>query len=266
MLASLKRRPEERDMEEIRSEQTPVESARRRFLRRIAASRLWRAQVRYGIVLIAFAVLALYARTNAYFAWDRAVAHRIQGFRTPALDALMYFVSYIGYGVIPYAIAVATFFAFLARRRRSEAYALLLSTAGSGLLNRAIKMLIARPRPAAPDVNVFRLHGGQSFPSGHVTFYVCYFGFLFFVAYALLPKRSFARRLALTLTSLMIALVGLSRVYLGAHWPSDTIGAYFLGSLWLGLSLYLYGRWKERSTFHQDEAQPVAAATPRADE
>jgi undecaprenyl-diphosphatase len=252
-------------MEESRSEQLPVESARRRLLRRVAASRLWRAQVRYGVVLLAFALLAFYARTNAYFAWDRAIAHRIQGLRSPALDALMYFVSYIGYGVIPYAIAAATALAFLAARRRSEAYALLLSTAGSGILNRTIKILIARPRPAAPDVNVFRLHGGQSFPSGHVTFYVCYFGFLFFVAYALLPKRSLARRLALTLTSMMIALVGLSRVYLGAHWPSDTIGAYFLGGLWLGLSLYMYGRWKERSTFHQDEANSSAAASTRAD-
>jgi undecaprenyl-diphosphatase len=252
-------------MEEMQSERSPAESARQRLLRRLAASRLWRAQVRYGIVLIAFAVLAFYARAYAYFAWDRAVAHRIQSFSTPALDALMSFISYIGYGALPYAIAGATFLAFLAARRRSEAYALLLSTAGSGILNRTIKMLIARPRPAAPDVNVFRLHGGQSFPSGHVTFYVCYFGFLFFVAYALLPKRSFARRLALTLTSLMIALVGLSRVYLGAHWPSDTIGAYFLGGLWLGFSLYLYGRWKERSTFHPDAAPP-AAAPPRTGE
>jgi undecaprenyl-diphosphatase len=237
-------------MEETGSEQTPVENARQRLLRRLAASRLWRAQVRYGVVLLAFAVLAFYARANAYFAWDRAVALRIQGLRTPALDAFMYAVSSIGYTWYPYALAAATALVFLAVHRRTEAVALLLSTAGSGLLNRTIKMLIARPRPAAPDVNVFRLHGGQSFPSGHVTFYVCFFGFLFFVAYALLPKRSLARRLALTLTSLMIALVGLSRVYLGAHWPSDTIGAYFLGGLWLGFSLYMYGRWKERSTFH----------------
>ena len=240
-------------MEESRGDELPVESARSRLLRRLAASRLWRAQVRYGVVLLAFALLAFYARANAYFAWDRSIAHRVQGLRTPALDALMYFVSYIGYGAIPYALAAATFLVFLAARRRSEAFALLVSTAGSGLLNRTIKMLIARPRPAAPDVNVFRLHGGQSFPSGHVTFYVCYFGFLFFVAYALLPKRSLARRLALTLTSVMIALVGLSRVYLGAHWPSDTIGAYFLGGLWLGFSLYLYGRWKQGSTFHPEE-------------
>ncbi|HEX8456319.1 MAG TPA: phosphatase PAP2 family protein [Pyrinomonadaceae bacterium] len=244
------------EVEEGQGDETPVESARQRLLRRLAASRLWRAQVRYGVVLVAFAILAYYARANAYFLWDRAVAQRIQGFCSPGLNTLMYAVSFVGYSWYPYALAAATSLAFLAVRRRTEACALFLSTAGSGLLNRTIKILIARPRPAAPTVVggcLFREHGGQSFPSGHVTFYVCYFGFLFFVAYALLPKRSLARRLALTLTSLMVALVGLSRVYLGAHWPSDTIGAYFLGGLWLGFSLYLYGRWKERSTFHQEE-------------
>jgi membrane-associated phospholipid phosphatase len=245
--------PEITDMEETERPPSPEEQTRTNLLRRIAAWRLWRAQVRYTVVLIAFAVLAFFARTNAYFAWDRAVAHWLQSRRTTALDVLMYAVSYIGYTWYPYALSAITALVFFATRRRSEAFGLFLSTAGSGLLNRAIKMLIARPRPAAPVVNVFREHGGQSFPSGHVTFYVCYFGFLFFVAYALLPKRSLARRVALTLCVLMIALVGLSRVYLGAHWPSDTIGAYFLGGLWLAFSLYMYRRWKERSTFHPEE-------------
>jgi undecaprenyl-diphosphatase len=240
-------------MEEAESKLLSEDSPRRRLLRRIAASRLWRAQVRYSVVLVAFAVLAFYARANAYFAWDRAIALWLQSWRTDALNLLMLAVSYIGYGLIPYALAAATFLVFLFFGLRSEAFGLLLSTAGSGILNRAFKMLIARPRPAAPDVNVFRLHESQSFPSGHVTFYVCYFGFLFFVAYALLPKRTLARRLALAVNASMVALVGLSRVYLGAHWPSDTIGAYFLGGLWLAFSLYMYRRWKERSTFHAQE-------------
>jgi len=248
-------------MDELKSEQPPdddaVDSPRRRLLRRVAAWRLWRAQVRYTVVLIAFAVLAFYARAYAFFAWDKAVAVRLQSLRLPGLEGFMYAVSYIGYGIIPYALAGVTVLAFLAVRQRSEAFGLLLSTAGSGILNRAVKMLIARPRPTAPDVNVIRLHESQSFPSGHVTFYVCYFGFLFFVAYALLPARTLARRVALTLTASMVALVGLSRVYLGAHWPSDTIGAYFLGGLWLAFSLYMYQRWKERSTFHPQSNDEV---------
>jgi membrane-associated phospholipid phosphatase len=240
-------------MEEAESPQLPEDQPRTHLLRRVAAWRLWRAQVRYTVMLLAFAVLAFFARVNAYFAWDRAVAQWLQSWRAPALDAFMYAVSFVGYTWYPYALAAATAILFFVAGLRSEAFGLFLSTAGSGTLNRAIKLLIARPRPAAPVVNIFREHGGQSFPSGHVTFYVCYFGFIFFVAYALLPKRTLARRLALTVTASMVALVGLSRVYLGAHWPSDTLGAYFLGGLWLAFSLHMYRRWKDRSTFHSEE-------------
>ena len=240
-------------MEETRGEQAQVESARQRLLRRLAASRLWRAQVRYGLVLVAFAVLAFYARANAYFAWDVVTARAVQSMPVPGLSGFMRAVSVFGDGANSWALVGLTMLFFLLRGRRTEMFALLLSTGGGALVNRFFKMYIARPRPAADLVQVQRVWAHESFPSGHVTFYVCYFGFLFFVAYALLPKRTLARRLALTCTSLMIALVGLSRVYLGAHWPSDTIGAYFLGGLWLGFSLYMYGRWKERSTFHQDE-------------
>ena len=138
---------------------------------------------------------------------------------------------------------------FLVFNKRSEAAGIVLSAGGSALLNSILKKVIARPRPTSDLVMVFRPLDTQSFPSGHVTFYVCFFGFLFFTAYALLPRGSVARRVALILTALPILLIGLSRVYLGAHWPSDTIGAYFSSGLWLAFSLDMYRRWKGEATF-----------------
>jgi membrane-associated phospholipid phosphatase len=110
-------------------------------------------------------------------------------------------------------------------------------------LNRLTKLIVARPRPTAGLVHILQHEKTESFPSGHVTFFVCYFGFLFFIAYARLPRGSFARRAALIICSLPILLIGLSRIYLGAHWPSDTLGAYLFAGLWLGVAIHFYRSW-----------------------
>jgi membrane-associated phospholipid phosphatase len=218
--------------------------------RRRAVRRLRRAETYYAIGLSIFAALAVFARFYAYFAWDLELSRAAQSFDSPAMLGFMQFVSVFGNRWTPYAITGATALLFLFFRRRSEAVGLLLSAGGSAILNSLIKVLIARPRPTAELITIVHDLNTRSFPSGHVTFYVCYFGFLFFVAFALLPLRSFMRRAALVLIPLPVLLIGLSRVYLGAHWPSDTIGAYLMGGMWLAFSLEMYRRWKARAAFH----------------
>jgi membrane-associated phospholipid phosphatase len=217
-----------------------------------AARRLWRAQTVYLMALAIFAVLAGFAHVYAYFGWDKVAELWLQHFPLPGMASLMSFVSLFGNGVTPWALTVVTVLIFLAVGHRSEAAGLTLSAGGGELMNYIIKLLIARPRPTAELVRVSVNLRTESFPSGHVTFYMCYFGFLFFVAYGLLPRGSNVRRLALLLTALPVALVGFSRVYLGAHWPSDVLGAYLFGGLWLALSLDLYRRWKRNATMHPE--------------
>ena len=224
--------------------------------RRSAVRRLLRAEIIYVVALGAFAVLAIFAYLDPYFGWDLKVssAFNWSTFTPPGLFELMRFMSVFGDSWIPYGLTTLVAILFLVSGRRSEAASLILSAGGSGLINSTLKMVISRPRPAVSAlVPVYRNTVTQSFPSGHVTFYVCFFGFLFFVAYALLPRGSVARRLALTLTGLPVLLIGLSRIYLGAHWPSDTLGAYLWSGVWLAFSLWMYRRWKERRTLHGEE-------------
>lgn len=227
--------------------------------RRKAVRRLWRAEIIYAAALAGFGVLAIFAHFNAYFGWDLRAERTLQSLSVPGLFQLMSFTSVFGNGVIPWAMTIMTVCVLLAFRLRSEAAGLIFSAAGGPLVNSIIKLLIARPRPTAELVRVESLLRSESFPSGHVNFYVCYFGFLFFVAFALLPRGSIARRAALVLTALPVLLIGLSRVYLGAHWPSDTLGAYLWSGLWLALALHLYRRWKQRATFHPEEQEPAQA-------
>ncbi|HEX8337055.1 MAG TPA: phosphatase PAP2 family protein [Pyrinomonadaceae bacterium] len=245
------------------AEELPKQDVRGRWdwLRRLAAARrLLRAVTAFLVGLAAFAVLAVLAKANAYFAWDERVADRIQSFSPPGMEAFMRAVSLPGDGVTSWLVVGAALLFFFLRGRRSEAFGVLLSAAGGSSISRLVKYVVGRPRPTMEHVRVSGEWAHESFPSGHVTFYVCFFGFLFFTAFALLPKGSTVRRVACGLAALPVLLVGLSRVYLGAHWPSDVLGAYLLSGMWLALSLDLYRRWKRRATFHPEEAEKLSPA------
>ena len=236
----------------------PVESPPAALRRRLAARRLLRAETFYAAGLAGYAVLALLAYRYAYFGWDVRAARAIQAVGVPGWFEFMDMVSWFGNGWTPHLLAGLTALYFFSRRRFSEGAALALSAGGGGLVNKAFKVLIARPRPAAELVGFSYEGTGESFPSGHVSFYVCYFGFLFFVAFAILPRDSWQRRAALVLAALPVVLVGFSRITLRAHWPSDVAGAYLLSGLWLGLSLEMYRRWKRGATIRR-AARTLAA-------
>ena len=225
---------------------TPAEPARAGLRRRLAARRLLRAEVYYGAGVLAFAALTAAAYFYSYFGWDLWAARALQNLPVPRLHEFMRLASRLGDKWTPYALTGLTMLLFFSRGRKSEALCLLLSTGGSGLANRLFKLLVGRPRPHEDLVSVLTKTDPYSFPSGHVTFYVSYFGFLFFVAFAILPAGSPARRAALLLTATPVLLIGLSRVVLGAHWPSDILGAYLMSGLWLAFSLDVYRRWKQR--------------------
>ncbi|HVG29329.1 MAG TPA: phosphatase PAP2 family protein [Pyrinomonadaceae bacterium] len=253
-------------MSSTREETDRAGGARRRLLERLVSARkLVRAEAIFFAALAAFAVLALYARADAYFAWDLRATLALQGVDAPGFPALMRAASVFGNGANGWLLTALAMLLFFLRRRRTEMFALLLSVGGGAVVNRFVKLAVGRPRPVEQLVRVSGEWARESFPSGHVTFYVCYFGFLFFVAFALLPRGSNARRAALALAALPVLLIGLSRMYLGAHWASDVLGAYLLSGAWLALCVHLYGRWKARSTFHRDEVS-AAAAQPAADE
>ena len=203
-----------------------------------------RIRIANAVALVSFGTLAVLASAFPFFNVDLAFTNWLQSFSV--LRGLMWFISLFGNGFTPHIITAVTALTFLILRCRHEAFWLLFSAGLSSGINALLKRLIARPRPTNEVVNILQQPGGLSFPSGHVTFYVCYFGFLFFLVYRHLPRTSPLRIPLLILLTLPIALVGLSRIYLGAHWLSDTIGAYLWSSVWLTISIILYQRWKIR--------------------
>lgn len=97
-----------------------------------------------------------------------------------------------------------------------------------------LKWLIDRPRPPAEIYGLGNSLEGLSFPSGHAFHSFILFGFLFYLA-TIFINRTLIRRIVQFLLIFIILAIGISRIYLGAHWPSDILGAYLLGASFLGL-------------------------------
>jgi undecaprenyl-diphosphatase len=211
-----------------------------------AARRTRRAEVSFAILLAVYAVLAVLAHYFAYFSWDLQAERAIQSIKLPGFETLMFLISALGSGWEPFGLVLMAGLALLMARRRVEALVCVIGSAAGSGVDTLLKEISGRPRPSEDLVHVLKHYNRESFPSGHVFFYVEFFGFLFFLAYVLL-KRGPLRSGVLVILGILISVVGISRVYLGAHWPSDVVGAYLAGGIWLMLMIEVYRRIQAKS-------------------
>lgn len=237
----------------------PVEKAQEATQAATASPRRRRYQtvIFQGAVIAmasAFAVLTVLAKSSPFFAVDVTITHGIQLITVPWFSMLMNVISWPGYPPQSFVIPVLLVVLIWSLGLRWEAVASLVVAVAASGIDVLVKDYIRRPRPSTDLVHVFRILNDYSFPSGHVVFYVAFFGFLMFLAFALL-KDSVKRTLLVLLFGILILLVGPSRIYTGEHWASDVGGAYLLGALILMASIAFYRWGKER--FFVARAQPV---------
>lgn len=211
-----------------------------RVLEPVAHETSWSVRIGLTLAVILGAVVALLIHSLMPLNTNVAVTQAVQSISAPGLKEFLRLVS--GFGNAPKVVAI-TAVVLLAFNRRSEAFFLAFSGLGGWLTAMELKLFFATPRPSPDLVAVFHQWPNGSFPSGHLVFYVCFFGFLYVIARESLPLGSKYRRLVLILLGLIIGLVGFSRVYLGEHWVSDLAGSYVLGFVWLAISVKFYRIW-----------------------
>ena len=227
------------------------------------------AAIAIGVAVVAFAVLALLARTTPYFWFDVPITLALQSVHWPPLATFLQAISWLGlppqsnviFGVLIVGLAVMG--------RRWEAAGLLVAAVGSIGLWYLVAPMVARPRPTADLVNVVGQISHGSFPSGHVTNLTAIFGYLCFLVYTAL-RPSWWRRLLLVLCATPVVTVGVARVYVGQHWPSDVLGGYLLGSIWLAVTIWLYRRARQYAihgfTFWRTPNEAVLSRTDERDQ
>jgi membrane-associated phospholipid phosphatase len=152
--------------------------------------------------------------------------------RSSFLTSLMLAATLLGSTGIALCISVAFGLYLLWRRRFFWFTVLVSSVAGGALLNRLLKYAFQRPRPHFDDP-ILRLNS-YSFPSGHTMMATVLYGVIAAYVFTKTPDRRW-RIVVILSASFLIALVGFSRIYLGAHYFSDVLGAMAEGLAWLSL-------------------------------
>lgn len=187
-------------------------------------------------------MLSFLARRTDFFPGDMTITKTLQNRRNPLFRSFMLLISEIGFPKLNVPLTLGIAGIFWALRFRLEALFILLTTS-SNLLNAIVKRVIKRPRPAQELVTVVRVINEPSFPSGHVMHYTNFFGLLIYLL-ATNWQSGRLRNTLITICTALILLIGPSRVYLGAHWPSDVMAGYLYGGLWFGGLMVLYLRVK----------------------
>jgi undecaprenyl-diphosphatase len=210
---------------------------------------------------VAVAALALFATlaSAVQLGWAEAVDTRLMlaigAHRPPGLTRFMQAVSVIGAGwvEIPLGLLLSAGLARVRRRKESAGYA--AAVLSGWAVSAVAKVLFHRARPRVIP-RLMRGAGWYSFPSGHATLAPLVFGLGALIWASPWPLR---RRAALLVVAAALSiLIAYSRVYLGAHWPSDAVGGLLLGTGWAALWVW---RWEQAA--RRDERRGVLQDQPR---
>ncbi len=195
---------------------------------------------RTDLLSVSIATVTLFSLARVWdpYPGDLAVARYIQGLDAPGLLWTMEFVSVLGEIAPMFALTLFVMLLLWITRKRATTVAgmlVLISVSSTPLL----KLLVGRERPAPERLlRATEDFPGLGFPSGHVLQSALILGFIIYAVSISVERRWLKLPVQVALASLIVAS-GTSRIYIGAHWPSDVLGGY-AAAISLGLAVYLY--------------------------
>jgi undecaprenyl-diphosphatase len=179
-------------------------------------------------MLSVFAWLAEEVVSQETAALDQAALTYLRQLNSPQMTAAAQFLSLLGSEVVLVAAAILLA-VFVWQRRWGAALILVLVTGGAQVLNDILKSVFHRTRPV-PLITGLIAAQQFSFPSGHAMVSAAFYFYLTYLSWQLV--RGWKRIVLVTGLVLLVLLIGLSRMYLGAHYLSDVIAGYLVGFVW----------------------------------
>lgn len=193
-------------------------------------------QIKWGIwaglsLLFLFAELVEDLLHHELETFDTMILDIIRGFASEPLTTIMILITNLGsVWIVSIIFLFSAAFLIIRLKHFWETAMLANSLIGGLLLNQALKVMFHRTRP---NIKPLVEAGGYSFPSGHAMVSVAFYGMFGYLLWVYLRNRSKPAWYVTASTILLIMSIGISRVYLGVHFPSDVVAGFAAGGVWL---------------------------------
>jgi undecaprenyl-diphosphatase len=195
-------------------------------------------------VLLLFLWLASEVYDGETLAFDNAIREWVHGFASDGMTQLALWATFMGSTTVVVTLGLLSLVGFLIVRDRCAAVVLAIIVTGEAILSVVLKDYYGRARPE-PYFG-YTAPTSFSFPSGHSFASFC----LYLTLAWLLSRRVKTTAVAVILwitAILIVLLVGLSRIYLGVHYPTDVIGGYLAAAMWSSIVLFFYQKYTQRT-------------------
>jgi undecaprenyl-diphosphatase len=156
--------------------------------------------------------------------------------------------------LIPANLTLIAYFLFI-KKHRWYSIKVPMVALSSLLLMFVLKTIFHRDRPLIPLLEAAK---GYSFPSGHATMSITFYGLMIYIVWHYI-ERTWLKWTLTTFLVLLIAFIGISRVYLRVHYSSDVLAGFCVGLMWLLLSLWIL---KKIENFSRKKVDPVVESAP----
>lgn len=190
-----------------------------------------------SIVILAIIIFLLKMDKLEWF--DNSIYNLISSFTCEELTSFFKFIT--NFASFTY-ITVFILLIFIFIKNKWTGILIMINSINGVIINKILKSIFVRPRP---DVLKLIKQGGYSFPSGHAMASMIFYGLLIYLIY----KSDINKKLkyiSITFLSILIFLIGISRIYLGVHYASDILSGYLVSLIYLILFISLLKRIKQK--------------------
>lgn len=197
----------------------------------------------FFVAIATFSYVTIEIQKTTITNFDNKVITYVQSYVNPKLTSIIGVLTEIGsVKIVVIFVFVLGAILFFKKRIALSIFVIGASTAG-GVFNLLLKSIIQRERP---DILRIVEASGYSFPSGHSMGSIIFYGSLAFVI-IYFSKSKLTKLLTIVVTTLLVLFIGVSRIYLGVHYPTDVVAGFAFGSAWLLICIttFRYYEWRK---------------------